>query len=227
MRARVRQMAGDRAGAEKDFADGIRRQPTDEKSWIARGIARLPRDLAGALADFEKAGQLNPRSLAALQNQAHVLCEMGRNDEAIHVLDRVVELYPDHVDARVGRGVALARLQRRDLAHEDADEALARDLGPGTLYQAACIYALTSRKNPDDLFSAFHYLSSALRRGFGLDILEKDADLDPIRDRPEFRQLASAARALRAAPPRAKLPGIHASQHPTPSDLHPTSSPSR
>jgi serine/threonine protein kinase/tetratricopeptide (TPR) repeat protein len=130
MRARVRDLAGDKDGARKDFAEGLRLEPSDEKSWIARGVAKLSSDLPGALADFEKAAELNPRSLAALQNQAHVLSKLGRNEDAIKVLDQEIEMYPDYVPARAGRGVLRARLKQRDAAHEDAEESLARDLGP-------------------------------------------------------------------------------------------------
>src|SRR5207302_7378482 len=129
---RLREMAGDKERARRDFAQGLRQAPVDEKSWLARGVAKLSSDLPGALADFEKAAELNPRSLAALQNQAHVLSKLGRNEQAVRVLDRVIELYPDYVPARAGRGVLRARLQQRKAAHEDADDALARDFGPAT-----------------------------------------------------------------------------------------------
>src|SRR5205807_9677866 len=192
---------GDRDAARADLAEGLRRDPTDEKSWIARGIAKLSSDLPGALADFQKAAELNPRSLAALQNQAHVLSKLGRNEDAIRILDQVIELYPDFVPARAGRGVLRARLRQVKAAHEDADDSLARDYGPVTQYQVAGIFALTSRQNPDDYSEALRYLSSALRKGFGFDELAQDQDLDPIRDRPEFRQLVNAARALQPASP--------------------------
>ena len=51
--------------------------------WRNIGLGHnLPVNVHGALADFQKAAQLNPRSLAALQNQAHVLSKLGRNEEA-------------------------------------------------------------------------------------------------------------------------------------------------
>ena len=200
MRARLRQMAGDQDGSKRDLAEGLRRVPTDEKSWIARGIAKLSISLPDALSDFEKAAELNPRSLAALQNQAHVLSKLGRNDQAIRVLDRVIGLYPDFVPARAGRGVLRARLQQRQAAHQDADDALARDFGPATQYQVAGIYALTSGQDTEDRMQALRYLKAALRKGYGFELLEQDRDLDPIRERPEFRQLVGAARSLQLGP---------------------------
>ena len=44
-------------------------------SWIARGVARIAADPPGALADFDQALLLNPRSPQALQDKAHVFSE--------------------------------------------------------------------------------------------------------------------------------------------------------
>ena len=87
------------------------------------GVARVATDPAAALEDFEEALVLNPRSLAALHNIAHVHAKAGRNEEALKALDRVVRHHPDFVSARVSRGVIQARLGRRDLAHKDVEEA--------------------------------------------------------------------------------------------------------
>jgi eukaryotic-like serine/threonine-protein kinase len=196
MRARLRELAGDAAGAQRDREEGLRRQPGDEKSWVARGLARLATDLPAALTDFEQALNLNPRSLAALQNKAHVLGRLGRDEEGIRVLNRVVALYPDYVPGRAGRGVLHGRREHWEAAREDAAESLARDTGPATLYQVAGIYALTSRQNPDDRLQAFRLLASALRSGYGFEHLESDKDLEPIRKLPEFARLVEASRAL-------------------------------
>jgi serine/threonine protein kinase/tetratricopeptide (TPR) repeat protein len=199
MRARMRAKAGDLKGAKRDQEEGLRRRPSDENDWIARGEARVPHDPQGALADFEKALELNPHSRAALQDKASVLSEnLGRAKDSVPVFDRLVTLYPDYVLARSGRGVILARLKQREAALQDAKESLARDSKPETLYQVAGIYALTSRQNPDDRREAFRLLSSTLQKGYGFALLDKDSDLDPIRDQPEFRRLVEAARALRA-----------------------------
>jgi tetratricopeptide (TPR) repeat protein len=199
MRARVREKMKDAEGARRDFEEGMRREPADELSWIARGLARMPRDPKAALGDFERALQLNPRSNPGLQNKAHVLAErLGRPEEALAVLDRAVALYPEAAPLRSGRGVVRARLGRREAALKDAEDALARDASPARLYQVACIYALTSQQQADDRFQAFRLLTAALRKGYGLDLLESDSDLGPLRKQPEFGRLAEAARALRS-----------------------------
>jgi eukaryotic-like serine/threonine-protein kinase len=199
-RSRVRALTGDRDGARRDFAEGLRREPADELSWTARGEARLGTDPRAALADFDAALRLNPWSRNAAQNKAHVLAEkLGRTGEAVAVLDRLVERYPDFVPARAGRGVLLARLGQRERALQDAGEALRRDTGALNLYQAACVYALTSRQEPGDRLEAFRLLARALKTGFGADLLETDPDLASLRHLPEFRGLVELARAFRKA----------------------------
>jgi tetratricopeptide (TPR) repeat protein len=198
LRAAVRERAGDSAGAEQDRAEGLRRPPTDEMGWLTRGYARMNADPKAALDDFDQALKLNARSLAALQNKAHILSKLGRNEEAAKVLDKAVELYPDFIQARAGRGVLLARLGQREAAHKDAVDCLARDNKPLTIYQLAGIYALTSKNNPDDRQQALRLLSASLQKGVGFDLLETDTDLDPIRNCAEFQRLAEAARAIRA-----------------------------
>jgi tetratricopeptide (TPR) repeat protein len=186
MRARVRAEAGDPAGAKQDRAEGLRREPTDEDSWIARGVARLSDDLQGALADFEHALERNPRSRMALINKAHVLGEkQNRTEEALAVLDRVVAFYPEHVPARSSRGVLLARLGRRDAAHRDAVESLRRDSQPATLYQVACIYALTSKQHAADRQQALRLLKAAApKETRWLQTVQTDPYFAPVRDLP-------------------------------------------
>jgi tetratricopeptide (TPR) repeat protein len=167
---------------------------------VARGLVRLATDLPGALTDFDRALEYNPRSLAALQNKAHALGRTGRNEEAVRTLDKAVELYPDYVPSRAGRGVYHARLGHREAAVADARESLVRDAGPSNLYQVAGIYALTSRREPTDREEAVRLLTKALRSGFGFDLVAIDTDLDPIRADPEFRRLAEAARSVNGGP---------------------------
>ncbi len=206
MRANARQRTGDAAGARQDRELGLGREPTDELSWIARGVARLGSDPAGALADFEHALTVNPRSREAMQNKSHVLAErMGKTEAAIDVLDIAVALHPNYILARAGRGVLHARLGRRDAALADAAETLARDTRPGTLYQVAGIYALTSRDQPDDRAQALRLLAAAIRQDpKWLAVVPKDPDLDPIRNDAEFQRLMRSLAEISAAgdPPK-------------------------
>ncbi len=198
-RAKVRGARGDAAGAEADRAAALALEPADEVAWNARGLARLPGDPRGALADFEAALKINPDFHQALQNKAHVLAEhLDRPAEALAVVNRLIAQYPGYVRARVGRGVLLARQGKRDAALADARESLARDRSPLTLYQVANIYALTSRQAPADRDKVLPLLGAALWGGFGLDVVDSDPDLEPVRDQAGFRGLVGVVRELEA-----------------------------
>jgi len=199
--AAVREKAKDQDGAKRDWQLGMRLQPADEQSWVARGLARQQTDPKGALADFDQALIVNPRSFPALQNKAHVLADLLKDDrEAVVVLDAAVAMFPDSAMARAGRGVSLARTGDRPKALADAGEALLMDSSPQNLYQVGCIYALTSKNHPEDRIRALELLSYALKDGFGLDLVDTDTDLDPLRLTPEFRRLVNATKDLHGVP---------------------------
>jgi serine/threonine protein kinase/tetratricopeptide (TPR) repeat protein len=196
-RAAARRAAGDAAGADRDLAEAARREPTDEDGYVDRGLSRVGTDPATALADFDAALRLNPQSYRGLQNKAAVLADkFGREAAAVRVLDEAVRLYPDAVAPVAGRAVLLARAGQGDRAVADAEAALRLDPGPATLYRAGCVYALLSAGRPEHRPRAVQLLTAAVKRGYGYDLLADDPDLAPLRGRPEFRQLADAARAL-------------------------------
>ena len=64
-------------------------------------------------------------------------------------------------------------------------------------YQVAGIYALTSREHPADRAEAFRLLRIAFEQGFGLELVDQDPELVPIRSLPEFREIVQAAKARR------------------------------
>jgi eukaryotic-like serine/threonine-protein kinase len=194
LRATARSRMGDVAGARQDFGECIKREPRDELSWIVRGLARLANDAAGALADYDAALALNPRSHSALQNKANVLAEpLGRTEEAIQVLDTAIRLEPEAVDSLAGRGVLLARLGRWDAARTDARNALSLPHQPLHLYQVAGIYALTSKHELNDRREALRLLAEAFRKDPDLlAMVPRDPELTPIRDVPEFHELLQA-----------------------------------
>ena len=175
----------------------MRAEPTDEVTWVARGVARIGTEPVAALTDFEAALKVNPWSLQAMQNRAHVLSKLGRTADAVAALDRVLDLYPDYVPARAGRGVLHARAGNGAAARADAEDALRRDASPANVYQVAGVYALLTTADPAHRARAVELLVTALRAGFGYDHLDTDRDLDPIRTTPEFRRLADAAGVIR------------------------------
>ena len=143
-----------------------------------------------------------------MQLKSHILAEgLKRPDESLAVLNRLVELHPDHVAGIAGRGVVLARAGKRDDALRDAKAALRLDTRAPNLYQVGCIYALTARTHPEDRREARHLLWEGLRTGFGLDIVHTDSDLDSLRNDQEFKDIVKDAEALhgpRRPPGKAK-----------------------
>lgn len=194
IRAQAKQRLGDRQGARLDREQGLKLQPSDPASFVTRGLARLPGDINGALADFDAALAIDPKYRHALQDKAGVLSEnLGRSEEAVKLPDVAVDAHPDFVEAMMGRSVLLARLGRREDAIRGAKAALGFDGRALTLYQAACVYALTSKDEPADRREAVRLLAEAFRRdGSWLAVARQDHDLDPLRAQPAFKELLEA-----------------------------------
>lgn len=201
-RSRVYARAGKADLAQRDHAEGMKGTPTDDRGWITRGIARMPVDpkasleaYRDALADFDRALALNPRSAAAMQFKARAYSKANENRRAVEVLTELLGYYPEALDALSGRAMLYSRLGERAKAHADADAALRlADDSPRTVYQLAGVYAMTSTTHPDDKREAFRLLASALRKGFGFDLLDQDRELDPLRSDPEFSEVIESAR---------------------------------
>ncbi len=176
---------------------GLKATAISEPDWIARGLAELKKHPEQALVDFNEALDLNPDSLGAMRNKALALSKLpGRTEEAVAVLDNALRLYPRSVLARTARGTLLARLGKRDLAASDAEECLKQDSRAEIHYRVAGIYASTSRKYPADAARALGNLAAALKSGYGMDFVESDPDLEPIKSTPEFQKLWTGARVV-------------------------------
>src|SRR5262249_43162925 len=76
LRATVRDRLGNQAGAASDRRVAQALPPETESDFLTRGYARMGHDPKGALADFQKAAEKNPRSHQALQYQAYLQSDM-------------------------------------------------------------------------------------------------------------------------------------------------------
>ena len=157
-----------RPGPPPTAPRGFRSTPTDELSWVGPG--RDPRSATTrrrALADVEEALKLNPASVyGAATEGAHPGRAAGpAGGRGRPVLDRAVELYPDYAPARAGRGVrAGPRAASTTRPARTRGRRCSATRRPPNLYQVACIYALTSKDDPDDRAEAFRLLSVAPHR---------------------------------------------------------------
>jgi len=196
---------------EVERLEDLARQSNVKKAAVAKSeLAKLDRArLAGeALKDFARALAIDPRCLSALYQQGRVLAEFtDRSAEAVKVLTRTVDLYPDFLDARGERGLVSARRLERVGAYADAIACLDQDPSPQNYFQAARIFALTARELKRDRAPALKLLSFALRNGYGWERFENEPDFAAIRDDAEFQKLVEIAPLLgRGVPPRMRMP---------------------
>jgi len=202
MRAEIHEKLGNRQDAERDRREGLQRVPTDSRSWVARGVARIDHEPEEALEDFRSALALNSRDFGAWRNIAHTLSErLGRPQEAVEALDRLLQMTADDPGAWAGRGVLLARMGRAEAARADARQALAIRRDALTVYQAACIEALSSKDNDGAIHTALPLLAESLLKQVDLaELALADPDLERLRGSQIFRNLVAAARFLVAMP---------------------------
>ncbi|MDB5308573.1 MAG: serine/threonine protein kinase, partial [Gemmataceae bacterium] len=198
LRAQARDRLNDPAGAKTDREAAGEYRPERADDFLVRGVTRLPKDPAGSLADFEAAANLNPRSLNAWQNQAHVLSGYLADDAgALAAASRAAELYPECGVACAGKAVLLARLGRRQEAQKEAERIRLLCDDPKVTYQLGCVYAVTAATHAEDREKAFALLRQAFRDGYrDVATVDTDPDLAPIRNLPEFAPLAAAVRNL-------------------------------
>jgi serine/threonine protein kinase/Flp pilus assembly protein TadD len=198
LRSKVRHNRGDEEGAANDRQALTECRPEREADFIVFGISHLPGNPKAALAAFRTAEEKDPRSLAALRNQAHVLETVLHDDAgALKVMDRIAELYPEFGLNHARRAVVLARLGRRDMAHREAEFASKLSNDPLVTYLRACTYALTSKTDAGDQARAIELLKLAFRRGHvEIRDYEGDHSLDALRDMPEFAELLIAIKRL-------------------------------
>ena len=197
IRALVREAIGDVAGAADDRKVGMKSEPSDAPSYLARGLARAESDPAAALGDFEAAERLDPRYAEALVNQAWILGEkLNRPADAIEAVDRLLKFVPDHQNGRAGRAVLLARLGKTDESIAEARKCLKAASDAASTYQAACVFSIVSLKEPKFRDEGVRLVARALRHGFGHDFVLTDADLNPLRDNPGFAEMMNGIKAM-------------------------------
>jgi len=80
---------------------------------------------AEAIANFEKAVELDPSNYKAHSNMAVVLGRMGRLDEAIDHLERALLIHPDDAEIETNLGLSLAMQGRFDEAITQLKKAVA------------------------------------------------------------------------------------------------------
>jgi tetratricopeptide (TPR) repeat protein len=155
--------------------------------------ARLPEKAREAFAVVLLREPKNPQ---ALYGCGMVLAAQNQLDAALGYFDRLLQIAPQHLEARRGRAILLARRGNFDKATQDINACLSQEPTSGSvLYAAACITALAARKAERDdarkmaADQALNFLQNAFARGYGQDKAAEDPDLDGIRTCPEFQKM--------------------------------------
>ncbi len=190
VRSELHAKAGDAAAAKRDLDAALGRTPTDVAGWVERGRARMVADLPGALADFDRALELDPKAIHALLCRAYVLKRLEKYDEGLKALERAVLAAPENAHAWAGRGLLYARFQKWAAAEADAKEALALDAGPQIVYQVAAIYARLAEHDPAFRARALDLVTVAVKAGVGRSFLTNDPEFAAFRDNREFQRVA-------------------------------------
>ena len=201
-RSQVNAQLGNAAASAADLAAGLRQTPTDAAGWVARAAARRATDPAGAADDLRRAITLDPASPNWGTNLAGVLSDdLNRPADGVAVLDGVIAAHPTFAPALVGRAVLHARLGDRPRAHADAAAGLSASRTAMNCYQAAGVFALTSRQVPADRERALGLLAEAFDTpGFDPAPTRTDRDLDALRADPVF--VAMLAKAEKSRSPK-------------------------
>ncbi len=145
-RSNLHRKLGNQEDSQSDLVKAVSCTPTTELDWIRRGTLRLATNAADAKSDFESALSLNPNSLAARQNLAHVLAEqLAKPEESLAHLDVLVEMDAQNAERWAGRGVVLARLKHLADALRDLSHASGLSMtNPLVAYQVACGYSIVA-----------------------------------------------------------------------------------
>jgi len=196
IREKARRGLGDKTGADRDLKIFLASSPLDRLSWCARGERKLalePRDVAGAIRDFDEALALDPTFLNALRDKASALSEDLRDiGKAIQLLDRVLQLDPDSQSDRAGRAVLLARAGKHAEALQEVNATAAGPCDALIHYQLASA-AMIANDKPRGL----SLLRSALRKDPTFaPLMQTDSDLKLVWKDPIFLNLLAAANTL-------------------------------
>ena len=87
-----------------------------------------------ALANYDKAIELDPKSLPAYVNRGIAKSKLGRHEDALADYDRAIEIDPNDASAYVNRGNAKSELDRHEDALADYDRAIEIDPNHANAY---------------------------------------------------------------------------------------------
>jgi serine/threonine protein kinase/Tfp pilus assembly protein PilF len=179
--------------AETEFQTAIRLNPGLFETYYFYGRGCFQHgNLERAAELFEQACHVRPDH-EARYFAAQTYTAMGKTDRAresyrtaLTLLIKHLELNPDDANAVTMGAVCHSRLGNREEGIVWAERAVKIDPADGRIqYNVACLFALAGESG-----RAIDCLQNAVKAGFAhMDWVEKDPDLDSLRDDPRFKSL--------------------------------------
>jgi tetratricopeptide (TPR) repeat protein len=179
--------------AETEFQTAIRLNPGLFETYYFYGRGCFQHgNLERAAELFEQACHVRPDH-EARYFAAQTYTAMGKTDRAresyrtaLTLLIKHLELNPDDANAVTMGAVCHSRLGNREEGIVWAERAVKIDPADARIqYNVACLFALAGETG-----RAIDCLQNAVKAGFAhLDWVEKDPDLDSLRDDPRFKSL--------------------------------------
>lgn len=135
---------GTAAWEQQQSSGAWRQRLLDARGVYDQGVARAQaQDPAGAVPLFERALELDPQFLAALENLAGMLCATGRYREGLELYDQALTIDARDPATHVLAAQAALGLEQRELARAHLQRALA--LRPGMPEARQLLEALDRR----------------------------------------------------------------------------------
>jgi adenylate cyclase len=160
-------------------------RPAFQQGKIARAVELL-----------ERASEINPADYKPPALSIHMYRSLGREDDCkaaarktVELAERELVLNAEDPRPAVAGALALLELGEKDRARDWTTRAQAIDSDdPISVYNIACVYS-----HLKDSEAAFDLLERVIRNGrpFWRDWIEKDSDLDGLRNHPRYGQLVA------------------------------------
>ena len=155
------------------------------KAYCNRGVTKeVLKDYDGALEDYNKGLLLDDTNLAIHMFRGRLLL-FHKQDSILANIDFKYILEHDTTLQNSIRHYALLYSGKPAAAEEWMNKVLENDPSYGNYYEAACLYSRMNR-----LDEAMRYLKTSLDMGYrNIVHLETDSDLDPLRNRQDYKDL--------------------------------------
>lgn len=194
LKANILYEMGDAKSAIAEWDKVLKAEPEYAFGYYRRGwFKELTGDVKGAIEDFSMSIVIDPNYAYAYSSRGDIYMKQGKADLAIADFTKVIEL-EDIPEKYECVHYAYHGLGNDEKAAAAMDSIISRDPeNCHSYYDAACLYSRMKNKN-----KAIECLEKSFELGFTrFAHLERDADLDFIRETPEYKALLAKYKSAR------------------------------